>query len=389
MKPLKIMITSGRSPGGLELIRLLYQFGHKIIVIDSHQFTISHFSKTVEKIYQVPKPKQETKSYIETTKEIIKKESIDILIPCYEETFHISKFKSEFSSLCIVWCADIELLKCLHHKKKFIDLCQSFGMLTPKTAYFDKKECISKERSLNNVILKPAYSRYADSVILNPNKEKIKDLNQHPHNPWLIQEKIEGRHYSTYGLAYGGHLLAQTIYPMEMTSFNICIHFEHTIHEELSEWVKKFVTKTKFTGQIGFDFIINEKGLIYPLECNPRMTSGIHLFRNSMELASLFSIPLRKNIDEDVEIFETVSPERQATFMISFLVFFKIFQPFHFIRNLLSWLKGKDVIFRFSDPFPVLGQFFIFFKVMVLSFLKSVSMTEYTMLDIKYNGDDH
>lgn len=386
MKPLKVMITSGRSPGGLELIRLLYQFGHKVFVIDSHQLTISHFSKTVEKIYQVPKPKQETLSYIEATKKIIKKESIDILIPCYEETFHISKFKREFSSLCMVWCTNIQLLKGLHHKKYFMDLCQSFGLLTPKTAYFDKKECLSKKRYLNNVILKPSYSRYADSVILNPNKEKIKDLNLHPENPWLIQEKIKGRHYSTYGLALDGHLFAHTIYPMEMTSFNICVHFEHTIHNELTEWVQKFIIKTSFTGQIGFDFIINEKGLIYPLECNPRMTSGIHLFRNSMAFASLFSIPLRKKIDEK---FETVSPERQAPFMISLLVFFKIFHPFHFIRNLLSWLKGKDVIFRFSDPLPVLGQFFIFFKVMILSFLKSVSMTEYTMLDIKYNGDDH
>lgn len=49
-------------------------------------------------------------------------------------------------------------------------------------------------------------------------------------------------------------------------------------HEEIYEWVRQFVQATGFSGQVGFDFIETEDGQLYAIECNPRATSGIHLF---------------------------------------------------------------------------------------------------------------
>ena len=51
--------------------------------------------------------------------------------------------------------------------------------------------------------------------------------------------------------------------------------------KSIETWVSAFVKKLNFSGQIAFDFIQTKDGEVYPIECNPRLTSGIHLFRGT------------------------------------------------------------------------------------------------------------
>jgi len=52
--------------------------------------------------------------------------------------------------------------------------------------------------------------------------------------------------------------------------------------------VRRLVAEVRYTGQISFDFIERSDGGVAVLECNPRATSGVHLFGAQDGLAAAF-----------------------------------------------------------------------------------------------------
>ncbi|MBR7551800.1 carboxylate--amine ligase, partial [Mycobacterium tuberculosis] len=54
------------------------------------------------------------------------------------------------------------------------------------------------------------------------------------------------------------------------------------------DWVSEFVAAERFSGQAGFDFIEGADGSLYCIECNPRSTSGIMMFRPHNDVPSAF-----------------------------------------------------------------------------------------------------
>ena len=62
-------------------------------------------------------------------------------------------------------------------------------------------------------------------------------------------------------------------------------------HAAARAWVETFVAREGYTGQIAFDFIETEAGVMYALECNPRATSGVHLLAAHPEFAAAFFTP--------------------------------------------------------------------------------------------------
>ena len=92
-----------------------------------------------------------------------------------------------------------------------------------------------------------------------------------PANPWVAQEYISGQQYHTYSICHNGYITAHATYPSTFTAKrNTAIVFQHVDHPAIFKWVKTFVEKNQYTGQIGFDFIETQDGQLSALECNPR-----------------------------------------------------------------------------------------------------------------------
>jgi predicted ATP-grasp superfamily ATP-dependent carboligase len=54
----------------------------------------------------------------------------------------------------------------------------------------------------------------------------------------------------------------------------------------ISKFAEEFVAKTKWHGQVSFDFRRDEAGDLHVLECNPRATTGAHFFGRDDGLAN-------------------------------------------------------------------------------------------------------
>ncbi|GAB1540480.1 ATP-grasp domain-containing protein [Scytonema sp. NUACC21] len=382
-----ILLTGGRAPITLDLARLLSAAGCKVFVADSIKHHLCTASRAVVKNFLVPPPKFNPTGYIKTLVEIIKEEKISLLIPTCEEIFYIANGLAQLTPYCQVFAEPLEKLNRLHNKWQFICRVQQIGLVAPQTWLVNSHQDLLDVFNLpspKKIVLKPVYSRFASHVrILSKPISEIPYLEINSNKAWVAQEFISGKHYCTYSIAHQGKVLAHAVYPTVFTAGKgSCIYFESIAHPGLLEWVKTFVEAEEFTGQIAFDFIEAEDGTLYPLECNPRAISAIHLFNSSDRLERAFFN--KTNI--------IIQPQVEQRAMIAMAMIVYGLASAISSRRLGSWLKiftsTKDVVFRLSDPLPFFHLWIVLLQFIQMSRKSQQTLQQVSTRDIEWDGED-
>ncbi|WP_077212294.1 ATP-grasp domain-containing protein [Bacillus dakarensis] len=379
MNTKKVLLTGGRAPSTLELARLFFMNGYSVHIADSFPYALAKKSTAVEKFHLTRKPKQESEKFIEDLIKIIVDEQIDLLVPTCEEIFYIARFQDEIRKYCEVFVDTFEKMITLHHKFDFIKLAESFGMQVPGTTLITSLEEWKKETQGNkrSLIAKPVFSRFSSTVHRLPEERDLQiDVSEKKH--WVLQEFIEGSHYCSYSVANRGKLLAHTTYKSEIRAGDgASIYFQHYEHEKIAEWVEVFVREMEFHGQIAFDFIQDEKGEVFAIECNPRLTSGVHLFRNTNLPAVFFeNKSVRPNSDHPVSLKAALVLYGYQNIKLAGVK--RFFQAFG---------RSRDVVFNTKDIGPFLYQWYSYLKIWELSRRNQISLLEATTYDISWDGD--
>ena len=112
------------------------------------------------------------------------------------------------------------------------------------------------------------------------------------------------------------------------------------------EWIANFVLDLGYSGFIAFDFILDENGDAWPLECNPRLTSGIHFMDYADLAASILGAPpghgIRRKPGKAFQEGHTTLTQAYAAF----------FSPRAFLRRIGHVFSTKDVLWSWRDPLP-------------------------------------
>ncbi|ULO05577.1 ATP-grasp domain-containing protein [Paenibacillus sp. 19GGS1-52] len=402
-KKQNILLTGGRAPVALDLARLLHHADHQVFVAESTPYHLCRVSDAVEESFEVPSPRHHPQAYIEALEQLIISLQIDLLVPTCEEIFYIALGLERLSSRCRVLSVGLDLLHSLHHKGDFIRQAQQFGFNVPDTLLIvnsrEWQRVMEDEFRAGRMVLKPAYSRFASKVIMPSEllkaKRKQRRMNQRdPWSegsvaaPWIAQQYISGTALCTYSIVHEGTVVAHATYKSHYRTGKVgaSVHFEHLKHIPIYEWVSQFVKAISFTGQIGFDFIEAEDGIVYPIECNPRATSGIHLFaqEDRLEQALLFPEIL-------VRTGEVITPNsgRKAMLTLPMLACgFKLgwnFKDWHAWWRALR--EAGDVVYQQDDPHPFYEQFRIVFKACKMARQMGMSVMESLTEDIEWNGE--
>jgi len=223
---------------------------------------------------------------------------VDLLIPTCEEVFYLSKGRPNLkrASKCTLFFQDISILRVLHDKWLFAELVRTQsgslqkGVQIPNTTLIDSEKELLRVMEKNvDLVLKPCYSRFATQTIIKPSgiQDKqlqvvLSDVKKGVH--WVGQHYVHGKHYCSYSIAHEGRVTAHACYPSEFTPGRVgaTMVFESVKHNLIQDWVASFVKVNNLSGQYAFDFI-EAKDSVYVLECNPRSSSGIHLFADQPE----------------------------------------------------------------------------------------------------------
>ena len=380
-----ILLTGGRAPVTLHLARLFEKAGHTVFVAESMKYHICLYSNAVKKNFSVPSPRFNKEKYIQALVDIIQREKIDLLIPTCEEVFYISEKIDELSDYCKVFTDKSDKLKNLHNKHQFITGIENCKIKAPETLLINSQEELNRQLTFTEfqkVVIKPVYSRFSAKIkIISKFDKNIPDIDISEKNPWILQEFIEGSQFCTYSIVQNGNINAHTAYPTTFTAgIGSSIAFKNKDYPEVFTWISEYVKKINYTGQIAFDFIETPDKEVYVIECNPRATSGIHLFDETN---------LTRAFLENSE--EKISPDKSAKIMISLVMLTYGLFSVNSFGKLLSWMKtfiySKDIVFKMSDPLPFVLQFFILAGLGFVALKNKIKITEVSTMDIEWNGE--
>jgi len=193
-------------------------------------------------------------------------------------------------------------------------------------------------------VFKPCYSRFAASALVGPSAGKLSNLTFEPAQTWVAQEKIKGTEVCSFSLANKGRLLAHASYKTPYRAGQGGgIFFEPLEHFGILNYVEAFLRQTNFTGQIGFDFIIDSEDHPWVIECNPRSTSGIHLFAMDSPMQS------------DVRMIGAVMPIWGSVQAIMRLAPGKFIRDFRSAKDVLTSKNDRGPMFYIPLTFAELG----------------------------------
>lgn len=404
-KAMRILLTGARAPVTLDLARRFHAARHTVFLADSLRFALARSSRSVERMRCVPAPRASAAKYVDALLEAISLRKIDLLIPTCEEVFFIAHYLDRFRGACRVFADPIDKLERIHNKWKFSQAAYSTHARSPESHLL--AESAHVQPFLNEAadwVFKPVYSRFAAETKVGPSRMDATAIRPTPGKPWIAQRRIIGKEYSTYSVARDGHLLAHAMYRSAYkVGLGSGIYFITCENEAIESFVRDFVASERYTGQIGFDVIVDAHGQPWVLEANPRATSGVHLFAPGDALIDAFltwedEAPAEPLNDRNRHA-QTARPAPRPPFRPSpgppcmlGLAMASWGLPDALRRCALgSFLRdcwrARDVVFDWRDPLPALLMPIAFAEIVGIALRERRVLTEAATYDIEWNGE--
>lgn len=280
---MNVLILSARAPVALEWARHFQGASWRVFLADHQAGRLSCQNVLPHTFIPTPAAAQNPQAYIHTLAQAIRTHKIDWLIPTCEEIFYLAKFQDSLPQSCRILCADFETLQTLHNKYAFNQLAQNLGLYAPASVRLQNSHDLSWEIDTARIV-KPLFSRFGHQVLALAAQQPIP-----AHIPldgsWLVQECVQGQEYCSYSLALSGRLLAHQSYQgLYRYKKGASFYFDPVAHDGIKKQVKRVVEALNFSGQISFDWMVNEDNQAFVLECNPAATSGLHLLPHNGSL---------------------------------------------------------------------------------------------------------
>lgn len=377
------------------------------------EYHVCKFSLAVKKSYYSPAPNVDAHGYIKTVKEAVQKSEIDLIIPLHEEILHLASCGDK-EILDRLFAPKFEILYRLHNKWTFSALMLKLGFDVPE-AHLCKS--LGDVRALDRSkewAVKPILGRGSTGVHhlhKDMKEEDLPNINVSDEMPHIAQEWIRGKRYCTYGVFREGKMQALGIYPvLETLDGSSSVYFQAIEHTGIRDYVHRIAETLKITGQLAFDFVETEfeskdkdfdqetelagdcgssssitvaqedarsnsstkfQHRLITIECNPRATSGIHLWSRSPVLARVLTsgihspyVPSPNAIDHTqtpfplkVLIAEPSSGRQVGPGMLMWEHKNANFK--RYIEHMIRLIKARDVVFSWTDVCPVLVQPFL------------------------------
>ena len=266
-------------------------------------------------------------------------------------------------------------------KWEFLQLARGCGAGLPEAAKVDSLAQARDWASGRPVVLKPEFSRFGVHVRIYPQgiPDHAPELAALGH--WVVQDFIPGQEFSSYSVADSGRLLAHSLYrPTYRLATSASFYFEPAHDAASQEFVQALVRKTNFTGQISFDWMRDPNGKLNVLECNPRTTSGCHLFDVADPLPSALTGEGSSVIEPSIWHLRMLGPMMLSAGLMSSIR----------RRTLQHWLKdfraAKDVFVASRDWLPLLGAAADLLCYTEMALKQRRSLREATTQDIEWDG---
>ncbi len=344
-----VLILGARAPVCLEWARAFSRSGWWVTVADSLAFPLARFSRSAQRFVRLREPRLDPGAWIDELVTLVMSTKVDLVLPTCEEAFYLANGLDRLQAHCRVMTSDFTTMHQLHHKGLFARMTSGWPVESPQSHVLSTRADLAPfEAEASSWVFKPAYSRFANRTLIRPGTDALREVHPTPQSPWVAQRFVAGIEHCSYSLLVGGRLTAHACYqPRYRVGRGSGIYFEPT-DPPVRDFLVRFGSATGYTGQVGFDFIEGADGRMHVLECNPRGTSGIHLFSDQSEAL----VQALLGDTSGAVLLPTMKPRMVALAMLLFAA------PRHgFISGFWRDLhRASDVVVAPDDLGPLLAQ---------------------------------
>lgn len=344
-----LLLTGTRAPATLDLARRLWREGGRVVGVDSMRWPLGCASRAFAVHHRVPSPRFESEAFVAAVLEIALREKADLIWPTCEEIFHLAAAHDRISAEVPLFCDPLAALDPLHDKLAFAGLA---GDHAPDSWSADQAPDDAK------LVWKPRYSRFGSSIRIGSRPPDTRG--------WMAQRFIAGVEFSSWALCREGEVRTLTFYQCPARAGRAGCAFEPVWDDAVAAFVLAFARARGVTGSLAFDFIRDPSGRVWVIECNPRLTSGIHVLDPSVRLTELLS---------------------EAAPLPPPMVAAQLKWPTWFSDRRVAG-RSPDVVFANDDPGPRWGQIAGFTELTAIALRHSLSLAAASTHDLEYNGPD-
>lgn len=375
-----VLLTLGRLPKALELARALNQAGARVIVADPFGLHVCRVSRSVAKSIRVPAPNVNPAAYLDALEAIIDRESVDLVVPVSEEALHAASLAARLPARTSLFGPPQDTLARLHDKLAFNRTAAAIGLAVPETheGCSEAALCLAQAR---DYIVKPAHGCSGIGVSLRRKGDPLQQADRQP--GMLVQARLPGRHVSSFSIARNGDVLATALYQGRIYSGTVSVSFARVDDcPAAAHWIQRFAAAEGYSGFISFDFIEDAESQPCAIECNPRLTSGVHF----LDPSGLAKAVLALAQAGPIAMRSARSFQEGHTALLE--VYSALLRPPEFLRRLKAFLTAQDVLLRLNDPLPFLLFTPMSWPVLRLALFERISLGEAATRDITWAPSD-
>jgi len=371
-----VLLTLGRLPKALAMARACRAAGCRVLIAEPFRWHLCKPSRDVAASFRVTAPNSCLESYLGDLLEIVRRESVDLVLPVSEEALHVARLVDRLPEGVRLGAAPESELARLHHKVDFIHLARQRGLAVPETCLAGDERA-GELTARGDYVEKPVHSCSGIGLHFG----RAGDPARSASNDTLVQEKLEGALVSSLSLVHDGRELGTVFYRGTVFAGTVAICFERLDEAPSAQrWVSKFVSGSAYSGFLAFDFIVDERGEARAIECNPRATSGLHFF----EPAALGRALLEPQSVTEIALVE----KRRFQWALSTLTetYAALFRPREFRRRFAELASARDVLWSLRDPLPFLLMTPMSWEILWPAMTSATTLGEATQRDIAWFG---
>jgi SAM-dependent methyltransferase len=360
------------------LARALNSAGCRVIVAEPFRWHLCRVSRAVSACYRVTAPNTDRDGYRRELLAIIEREQVDLLFPVSEEALHVAALADELPPHCRLFSAPLGTLLELHDKLRFARLAREHGLAVPDTELADS----AAGRALcagGASVAKPSHACSGIGLQFLAAGEQPAEGGA----GLLVQRAVGGDHISTLSLLMGGKERARVAYRGTVFAGTVAICFERVEgHRAVDAWLDAFfAAQPGLDGFIAFDVIVDDAGTAWAIECNPRVTSGIHFLDTQSLGTALISddpnaMPSPVTRASGTHFQWAYSPLTEA--------YRALFTPREFGRRMRELWRAADVVWSRRDPLPFLLMTPLSIEILWPALTSRQTLGEATQRDIAW-----
>ncbi|MEO1191863.1 MAG: ATP-grasp domain-containing protein [Pseudomonadota bacterium] len=373
------LITLGRMPKGLDVARALTAAGCRVIVAEPFGWHLAATSRAVAASFQVRAPASDKAGFLQDLSDIIRREAVDLVVPVSEESSFVACLAGSLPEGTRLLCAPEERLLALHDKAAFAVQARSLGLGVPETHPLGSAGAQDlAERQA--VVVKPTHACAGSGVSFHAPGDTLPSI-----PGCIVQARLTGREFSSVTLAEEGRVLGTVVYEGLLMSGSVAVAFERqTEAQAVEEWIARFVAETGHSGFIGFDFIQEPGKPPMAIECNPRITSGVHFFDPAWLARALM----------DPQAAPPVVYRSQLRLQIFWQCLAEMYGAMarlngrRYRQVMRTLFTSKDVLARWRDPWPFWLMTFTSWPILRRALFQGMTLGEAATCDIVWQGGE-